>query len=598
MRSIRMFRSTVPLHLFVVPTVLIGLGLVLEYVPHRAPAVTASDRFDFLPDPEAVPDPVVASVEAPPPVPHAVDVVPELRELGRAALKTSSPQDDLIPAAGTCVRPTEREKKALGGRVASWIDESFPAEIADAADVLSISFGCKDRDGLVVAAHADRATKQKSTLSRWFILRIGAQLDSLVEIQSSSTDTWMEWSQERRLDALALADLDGDGARDLVYSMTDHEGGATGSSWNVSALVAKRATAVVAFSGLLDVEIADGAPVLALGGDFDQRIYRCIDKDLQLASCAAVDTVRHRAHLFELAQQYAGITGADLVDLEQLVADLAELGVGKADRERLATDVRLPTATERAQRHVTAFVAKLDADADLATLQGKPHGLAENYFADLRGQLGDTACPAATLSAADTARIDGWLAKHVSREAQAISMVPACGAYAWVGWDEMVAGIHHDVLLALDSELSRVLAVDSTADGDPTGTPVPQHQDVFFRHGTTVVGAVQHDGRLDVVANGKVVGHRRGTHERYAFDPRWTDASDDLVVDPTARAWFHPTPTGLERIDPEPLRAHEDQRAALELVRSTPVTGAPAFVRALARLGANPTLLREVHALG
>ena len=599
---------TVPLRAVVIPVVLVSVGLLWEYAPSRkAPPAPPHDRLDLLPNPEAVPDPVVPPGEPLPvsrPEAVTIDIVPELQAIGKRAMKTITPPGEgLLLAIAPCVRPTAKERAALQTKLAAWIDHSYPGERADASEGLALEVGCKDPDGLVVAAHVDRGTKERRTLSRWWILRITDTTAVLAERTSSATDTWMEWAQEGSLDVLALADLDGDGTRDVLYTKTEHEGGATTSDWDVIARLATGERQVLASHGVLDVIPQDGHAVLALGGGYDHLMYRCIERDLQLSTCPAAVAVHHHQDVFELAEKYAGIRADGLSDREQLADELAQLGVAKADRTRLAAAVPAPTPVQRAQRHVTAFVAKLDADDDLAAIQGRPHAAAETYFANLRGQLGDTPCPPAKISTADRARIDAWiaaqpLAKKATRQAVAIS--PVCGAYAWAGWDEFSARggrqIHHEVLLALDADLTRVLAIQAEADGDPS-TNDTNHQDQFFRHGTTVVGAVQHDGRLDVIANKKVVGHRAGTHEPYMFDPRWADASDDLVVDPAARAWFHATPTGLERIDAEPLAAHEARRDALELIRSTPPSPTPAFLHALGVLGAEPALVREVRGL-
>lgn len=603
---------TVSLRVVVIPAVLVGAGLVWEYAPsHEAPPAPSS-RLDLVPNPEAVPDPIVAPVEPPPPLPMShgetapIDIVPELNRIGASAMQTlASPGDAHLLALGTCTRPTAKELVAIRAKLIAWIDHTYPNERSTGEPELQV--GCKDPDGLVVEAHVDRGKKKtKAERSRWWILRVGnAATTVIAERTSSATENWMEWEQEGMLDVLALADLDGDGSRDILYTRTEHEGGATSSDWDLTARLATGERKVIAMHGTLDVIPQDGQPVLAIGQSYEHLMYRCIGHDLALTTCPAAVAVRRKQAVFELAQKYSGIQAAALPDREQLADDLAMLGVAKVDRTRLAAAVPAPTPLQRAQRHVAAFVAKVDADDDLGPLQGRPHAIAESYFASLRNQLGDTPCPTAGLSAADTKRLASWLdAQPVPKKMmrQATSISPACGAYAWVGWDEFSnqpasgAGIHREVLLALDAGLTRVLALQVEATGDPTSSP-DTHRDSMFRHGATVVIAVQHGDKLDVIANNKVVAHSSRAVQPYMFDALWADASDDLLFDPAAHAWFHPTPSGLEKIDPEPLAGHEARREALELVRTPPLAPTPVLLHALGILGAEPALVREVRAL-
>src|SRR3954463_14551372 len=112
-----MFRSTVPLRVFMIPAVLVAIGLVWEYAPSQPSPPSA--RIDPLP--AASPDPIV-----PPPVPPAfsrpqvttIDIVPELQAIGRREMKTIAPPGDgLLLAIAPCVRPTAKERAALNKRV-------------------------------------------------------------------------------------------------------------------------------------------------------------------------------------------------------------------------------------------------------------------------------------------------------------------------------------------------------------------------------------------------------------------------------------------------------------------------------------------------
>jgi hypothetical protein len=104
---------------------------------------------------------------------------------------------------------------------------------------------------------------------------------------------------------------------------------------------------------------------------------------------------------------------------------------------------------------------------------------------------------------------------------------------------------------------------------------------------------------LLAVANGRVVAKRKGVFALYTYDARWTDTSDDLILE-TPSTWWHATPTGLERIDPEPLQTHEARRAAIELLEGfdpTQTATKAAYVGALKTLGASSALVREVRDL-
>ena len=88
----------------------------------------------------------------------------------------------------------------------------------------------------------------------------------------SATESWMEWASEGSLDVLALADLDGDGTRDVLYTRTEHEGGATTSDWDVIAHVATGDRAVLAMHGVLDLVPQGGHPVLVLGATYEHSM--------------------------------------------------------------------------------------------------------------------------------------------------------------------------------------------------------------------------------------------------------------------------------------------------------------------------------------
>ncbi|HEY0251674.1 MAG TPA: hypothetical protein VGC41_09115, partial [Kofleriaceae bacterium] len=73
--------------------------------------------------------------------------------------------------------------------------------------------------------------------------------------------------------------------------------------------------------------------------------------------------------------------------------------------------------------------------------------------------------------------------------------------------------------------------------------------------------------------------------------------SFDLVVE-TGNGYHHPTPTGFERVDAEPMKAHELRRAALELVLAPgDPTKDDKYLAALRLLGADAKLIAECKKL-
>jgi hypothetical protein len=128
--------------------------------------------------------------------------------------------------------------------------------------------------------------------------------------------------------------------------------------------------------------------------------------------------------------------------------------------------------------------------------------------------------------------------------------------------------------------------------------PNIMHVAKFFKHGDTVVGSVIHTGEhmteLLAIANGHVVAKRRGEFTTYGFDKRWSDTSDDVMLD-RGTLW-HATPTGLEKVSRDKVAAHEARRTAIE--RLTDFDPARTTnVADLRVLGASAGLIAEVTAI-
>ena len=594
-----MFGTAIPWRVVLVPVVAVGLGLLVHHARHDQPPSAGSAVIDLDSEPAPIDQPEHQSVMEP--APPGFDVVAALHDIGVRTLKThpiAAHSETWIAADGACLRPTGAEQKQLRSRVAAWIDQTYSDEKPHGQ--IEMRYGCEDSTGIVVEGNVDRVANDKdhSTKNRGWILRIAD--DSITPIDertSTAKENWMEWANEGVLTVLALIDLDHDGAREVVWTNTEHEGANITSDYTIKTLIHRDVRPVATVHGFLDATLIDHTVLFSIGAHDDDHLgYRCLTPALGLARCAAATS----AEVIEIANQFVAKT-EDLSNRDVIAEQLAKLHVPDAERTTILDALPAPTPAEAARHDLATFLERSQTDGDLDT-ELAPHAEAQAYFAGLSAQLGDVACVTPQLLDDKTgAALNEWVAAQRTKGHRAVSNIvitPACEPYVWAAWDDLKndeAGTRHEVLLMIVPEIQTVVELRSPAIVNEQSGPNIMHVAKFFQHGDTVVGSVIHTGEsateLLAIANGHVVAKRRGQFTLYDFDKRWSDTSDDLVVD--HGTWWHATPTGLERIARNKVAAHEARRTAIE--RLTDFDPARATNAAdLKVLGASATLVTEL----
>jgi len=527
-----------------------------------------------------------------PAMPVAANTVQQLTALGAAATKHLG----AVAPAASCKGLDKKPHAALRKRVRAWIDAQHPDERIAESDIEDMQYvfdaGCPDASGILVDASMDRkAIKGDGRTRRNYVLHVtGDRIDVIAERTSTPSIYWMEWADEGRLALIGEADLDGDGARDTIYVDIQHEGGATHSP---SQLLVRYANGTVA--PIVSTETLAGAYVdhgqLIVGAQdrqLDRTYYRCVDASFELVSCAAAATMQR------LADKYDAVTRLQsgvVPDRDQLAADFATLHITGHDDLLAAVPATPPV--ERTQRHVQQFLAAAFTDP-AEGLVVHHHHVAQAFFDALSAQLGDTACTPTPLTDAERARVLAWVATQAKQPDGVTPPIErTCGDYVWVSFQRGDAA--EEALIILGDKITRVTTLPGQQYEGP-GSQTFGHGGAFFRHGATVVGVVLSGSDAWVVANGKLVAHRHGDFRMFDYDRRWsTDASTDVVVEGTTL--WHPTLTGFEKLDPEPVRAHQVQREAIERLTDDPPSNAAPYLAALRTLGAPPALIAECKAL-
>ena len=592
-----MFGTAIPWRVVLVPVVAAGLGLLVHYARHDQPP-TGSTVIDLDSEPSPIESPEHRSVTEP--APPGFDVVTALHDIGVRTLKThpiAAHSETWIAADGACLRPTGAEQKQLRARVATWIDQTYSDEKPHGQ--IEMRYGCEDTNGIVVEGNVDRVANDKdhSTKNRGWILRIAD--DSITPIDertSTAKENWMEWANEGTLTVLALIDLDHDGAREVVWTNTEHEGANITSDYTIATLMHRDARPVATVHGFLDATLIDHTVVFSIGAHDEHVGYRCLTPALGLVRCAAATT----AEMIQIANEFVAKT-EDPSNRDVIAEQLAKLHVPEAERTTILDAIPEAATAERARHDLATFLERSQTDGDLDT-ELAPHAEAKAYFAGLSAQLGDAACVTPqSLDEEARAALNEWVAAQRTKGQRAVSNIvisAACEPYVWAAWDDLKnddIGTRHEVLLFIVPDIQKVVELTSPANLDPQSGPNLMHVAKFFQHGDTVVGSVIHTGEnfteLLAIANGHVVAKRRGEFTTYSFDKRWSDTSDDLVLD--RGAWWHATPTGLEKIARVKVAAHEARRTAIErLTDFDPArTTNAADLRAL---GAGAGLIEEV----
>ena len=532
------------------------------------------------------------------PRPPAVDVVKELRAIGT---KAARPDPRLSPAADPgCTALAKPERAAVKQRVLAWIDAQHSDERASSGSSdgleLVLDVGCKDASGITaIVVGQDRGTKKKGadTTRRNYVLRVGADtIDVVAERTSSPSSWWSEWADEGGYRLVAQSDLDGDGARDLVFEDLEHEGGSTITFGH---LAVRRATGAIApiatILNYVGARLVGGQLVIGGATREGYAHYGCVGQDLFVKTCTAAADLQRQSDRQDIAARYANMIAGEVPDRELLLSELATLGV-KA-RAALVAAAPETSPAQRAQRKVTQFLAKAGIDDELQKVVIQAHAEARSYLDGLATKLGDRACTSTPLADADRAKLADWV-KRQDAKADQVELAPAaCGPYVWAAWTPTGDNKRREVLLALDGT-TRVLGFTYDSMGGPGWSPFA-HEEAFFGHGDAIVGIVLHDQNVWIVSGGKAVAQSKGTVAMYRYDRRWNETAIDLVVD-GGTVW-HATPTGRDKLDPQLVGDHEARRAAIERMLDNGPSSDPAYLAALRALGADAALIAACKAL-
>jgi len=536
---------------------------------------------------------VVAAAGAAHAAPPSSDPRAELAAIG--AKRTAKPP--ALPA--TCTRLARADLAALKRRVLAWIDQQTPDEkpegAADTEGMELVFNACSATGGAIVDLSQDRTLRRDSSrhTRRNFVLRVAASNIEVIAARESTASTyWMEWADDGRLRFVAELDVDGDGATDLVWSDVEHEGGASVTYDHLRVRFATGVQRPIArVKNLADHRVVAGQLVVAGRARTDDRaIYACIDRDLRAARCGAAAPFQHISDQIDIAARLAGLS--ETPDRDQVVAWLASLGA----RPRAGLLAALPATTpqQTAERHVAAFLAGKQLDEPFQDVFDQPHPEAAAVFDQLAARLGDAPCTPVPLGDRVRAQLTEWITRH-ERAPRDVALTPACGTYAWISWNQGDDSQRHEVVMALDGPVPvKVATFKQPAELAQVGIVEP-YETMFFQHGDTVVGVVIRDQNMSVIANNQVVAQSHGAIARYAFDRRWHEVSPDIVVD--SGTLFHPTPTGLEKLDRSLVQDREAERRALERVLHDPPSNAPAYLAALRTLGARAELVAECQKL-
>jgi hypothetical protein len=624
-----MLGVSVSWRLAVVPAALVAGGILAFCWPYPHPGPVTPPRVSASPPRQASPP---------------LDLAAELRELGKrwGAPHAEPPEDGpyvYVYAIGACERPSDGEVELLARRIQRWVDRQYPGE-QSAKGGADLTIGCKSPRGIVVDVSDERGRPVAKPLlphetHRTLVLRVQPDhIDRLAEWAGTGSDYATEGSQTGYVTALALVDLDGDGVQDVVIDHVDHEGGAFHAGHTLEIVRSKtggRATIAKLFGDIV-VANRDAAPlVLGLGDSLEHLQHVCLGEDGKLARCPASEATQHAYQQDEVAGRYASLKDNEVPDADLLAEELALLDVPKPQRTRLVAAARPTSDGQRAEREIARLVAAAEPRDPLDQLLDAhdPHATAQMYFEAQRVQLGDTPCTAPPVRAGLRERAAAWVRAHnvgLDRETgqcppngpcdrelpTALVVTPACGPYFWVSWhDSSKAGPisdeqHHVVLFGDD--MQRVVAyagngpTDSAGSYDPNGYEPPTLDAVFFRHGDTIVAGIVVGDTAVVVADNRIVASRPAL-QRYSFSRDWSDASPDLLYDPSTYTVWHPTRSGIDVVTTTEVTAHEARRRAIETLSKFTAQDATAAdyradtMRALTVLHADPALVARVARL-
>lgn len=538
-------------------------------------------------------------------VAHAVTKVDLGAELAAVSAKyAQQPSGTLGPVTKNCTPPTKAESADATKRALAWIDAQHPDEtgvkvMAKDSIELEIHVGCKDASGAVVLdVSQDRQDKKKDAsygTRRNYVLRVSpTAVDVIAEDTSDFSMNWMEWADEGRIALLAQADVDGDGQQDIVYSDHEHEGGSTIST---DRLHVKFANGKVGHAGeltmLADVQVVGKQLIVAPSTKRGDMVYLCVGRDLHLAPCAAAKALQLRADRFTVAAQIAEQDPPSEKDVVE--RQLTTLGVSAKKKAQLVALAPEAQPADSLQRKVTAWMVKAGhvEPWPMPELVQQMHPEGRAYLDELAKKLGDVPCATTPLTADEQAKATAWVKKQDAKAQDAIVAPSACGPFVWVAWwNPNSDGKRREVMLGRDG--TRMLGFT----WDPS---MPQslelaRQESWFTHDGVTVGVVIGGTSLWVIANGKIVAQTKGdTVGFYRYDDRWSETSTSVFVD--GGTLWHATPAGREKLDRALVKDHEEKRAAIALLGSTPPSHDAKYIAALQVLGADKGLIAAAKKL-
>ncbi|HET9991552.1 MAG TPA: hypothetical protein VFQ65_23645 [Kofleriaceae bacterium] len=564
---------------------------VLPHVPTPAPAPIAA--IASTPAPPVSIEPAPAPVLAP--AKPDLAVMAKITALAQAARKRVEKAP--VQIVSTCDAVASGEQKRITKLVRAWIDAQHPDErlaITDRDGMESlIGIGCAEPDGVLVSAAMDRRSTKagRAEVRRNYVVRVsGESVELVAERNSTPSIDWMEWADEGGLGEVGTLDFDGDGRRDTIYLDLEHEGGATHS--HATVMLRSAGGAVSQIATITDAPgafLVNGKLVVGAVDEEQHHTYwRCIDKDRQITSCPEAVASQRISDTYDAL---ARLDDTSTWNRDQLASDFATLGIKGHDDLVAAMPERSPD--DRLRRHVEQFlIATNQYDPADARIE-RTHVEAARYFGQLASQLGDQACTVPALADDVRETVTAWVARQAHQDLP-LAIQPDCGNYVWTTYFKGEAQI--EVLLTVaGSTVTKVVSFPGEVFEGP-GTQGFVHQGGFFAHGTALVGLVITDTKIYAIANGKVVGTRTGQPHVVDYDARWAlaDRSFDLASD--GAVVLHATASGLEKIDPEPLRSHQLHRAALERVLDIYTPLDKPYVAALRTLGAPDVLVAEAKA--
>ncbi|MFT3696776.1 MAG: hypothetical protein QM831_26780 [Kofleriaceae bacterium] len=511
-----------------------------------------------------------------------------------------------------CTLLTKSDRKAVEIDTHAFIDSQHPDERqSDEAMQPELAWvfstGCREPDGTVyVSASQDRVAKTSKTpfssaLRRNYLLAIDAKHQARVieESQGTSSDGWIGGAERGGFDVVAQLDIDGDGKRDFIYAKIEHPGSTTHVRWHVTAQLGTGAKIPFVTVENLDTMFVGGRLVFGAWDGYTDSAAACVTKDLRLERCAAAQRMT-KWQAYNSAVSHLALAGSrDDADRDYTGAQLAVVGIHD---KALVESLPETTPAQRVGREVKAFLAAKNLDNAWNQLFVVAHPDATAYMDQIARQLGDTRCTITPLTDKRSEQLRAFARTRAKTKNINVLVAPECGTYAWVEYTREKDELIYDDLVSIAGPEPELLH-QFTYQAEWAFMPLEDtfhYTGSFFLHGTTVVGLILRHDNLYVVSGNKIVASSHGYTSMYPYDSRWTEQSFDFIHE-EGNGYLHATPTGLERLDPEPLRDHDTRQAAIDLLLATDdsvgATNTAPYIAALKLLGADAKLVAECEAL-